>query len=377
MSDGGTGEKTEEPTPERLRKLRQEGNVPKSQDVTMAMSFLCLFVLLSALFGYMGEQIRDLIYLSHQTAFSRNGMYAAIPRMLYSGLKTLFFMTAPILVAAVVLGVSMNVAQVGFMFTTKPLHPNLNKINPINGFKNLFNMKKVVELIKTLVKFTIIVYLSWVALRDALRDIAYLVRGTVPVGIMVIGSIIWSFTIKIAGAFLLIAAVDYIYQRKRYTKDNMMSKYDIKQEYKQSEGDPQQKSERKRIHQEILNSQGTAAVKNADVVVRNPEHIAVALKYDKEKGSAPQVVAKGSRIWAEKILETARHYGVPVVRNVPLAHALDKLEVGDEIPEELYEAVAEILNFVFSLAQEQKKKQKKNQTNKLPATNKRSPTKGR
>lgn len=169
----------------------------------------------------------------------------------------------------------------------------------------------------------------------------------------------------------MIAAADYFYQRKRYTKENMMSKYDIKQEYKQSEGDPHQKSERKRVHQEILNSQGQSAVKKADVVVRNPEHIAIALKYDKEKGSAPQIVAKGSRIWAEKIIETARRYGVPVVRNVPLAHALDKLEVGDEIPEELYEAVAEILNFIFSLAEEQKHKQKGGKPSALPAPTKR------
>src|SRR5262249_43258909 len=126
-----------------------------------------------------------------------------------------------------------------------------------------------------------------------------------------------------------------------------------------SEGDPHHKAERKRTHQEILNSAGKAAVKKADVVVRNPDHIAVALKYDKEGGGAPQVVAKGQRIWADKILEAAREYGVPVVRNVPLAQALDKLEVGDEIPEELYEAVAEVLNFVYSLSQEQAAKGKK------------------
>ncbi len=356
MSDGGSGEKTEEPTPERLRKLRRDGNVPKSQDVTMAMSFLVLFVLLAVTLGRTGNELKSLMFISHQAAMSTEDMSVIVSRLIFAGLRTMAFVCAPILAAAVVLGVSMNLAQVGFMFTTKPITPDINKINPINGFKNLLNAKKLVELLKTLVKFTIIVWLSWAALRDALRDIALLVRADLPLAMGVVSSVIWGFTIKIAGAFLFIAAVDYLYQRKRYTKDNMMSKYDVKQEYKQSEGDPHYKAERRRVHQEILSSQGQAAVKNADVIVRNPEHIAIALKYDKEKGSAPQIVAKGSRMWAEKILEAAKRYGVPVVRNVPLAHALDKLEIGDEIPEELYEAVAEILNFVYALAEDQKRK---------------------
>ncbi|MBI3179142.1 MAG: EscU/YscU/HrcU family type III secretion system export apparatus switch protein [Deltaproteobacteria bacterium] len=177
------------------------------------------------------------------------------------------------------------------------------------------------------------------------------------VAMSVVGNILWDFCTKIGGVFVAIAAFDAFYQRKRYTKDNMMSKYDVKQEYKQSEGDPHHKAERKRFHQEILNSASPAAVKNADVVVRNPEHIAVALKYDKEKeGAAPKVVAKGERMWAEKILESARAYGIPVVRNVPLAQALNKLDVGEEVPEELYEAVAEVLNFVYGLSQEQERK---------------------
>ena len=356
MGDGGSGEKSEEPTPERLRKLRQEGNVPKSQDVIMAVSFLTCFILIAALFGTMSRELRDLAGLTMAAAFSSQDVSVTVPRLLFAGLRTMVFVSGPVLIASVVVGVGMNLAQVGFLFTTKPITPDIAKLNPVNGFKGLFNAKKLVELLKTLVKFVVIVWLSWVALRDALRDIAYLVRADLPVGIEVVGKIIWSFTIKIAGAFLIIAAADWFYQRRRYLKDNMMSKYDVKQEYKQSEGDPHHKAERKRVHQEILSSAGAAAVKNADVVVRNPDHIAIALKYDKEKGTAPQVVAKGSRIWAEKILDAARRYGVPVVRNVPLAHALDKLEVGDEIPEELYEAVAEVLNFIMGLADQQKQK---------------------
>ena len=176
------------------------------------------------------------------------------------------------------------------------------------------------------------------------------------IAVKIIGSIIWDFCIKIAAVFIGIAAFDAFYQRKRYIKDNMMSKYDVKQEYKQSEGDPHMKAQRKQTHQEIASGGGAGAVKNADVVVRNPEHIAVALKYDDEDKGAPRVVAKGERLWAEKILEAAKRYGVPIVRNVPLAQALNKLEIEEEIPEELYEAVAEVLNFVFELSEKQKNK---------------------
>ena len=357
MSDGSTGEKTEEPTPERLRKLRKDGNIPKSQDVTSAISFIVVFAVLAASFGFIGEKMSELFeiaILAVGKEGEREGVIAS--RMLLEGMFTMLKVCAPALAAAFVMGLVLNVAQVGFLFTLKPITPDIKKLNPINGLKNLVNMKKVVELLKTIIKFSLISYLSYVALKDAARDVVLIVRSDLMIGVKIIGSIIWDFCIKIGGVFVLIAAFDAFYQRRRYTKDNMMSKYDVKQEYKQSEGDPQQKADRKAMHREIMDSAAPSAVKGADVVVRNPDHIAVALKYDGEEGVAPTVVAKGNRIWAEKILDAAKQYGVPIVRNVPLAQALNKMDVGDEIPEELYEAVAEVLNFVFELSEKQKLK---------------------
>lgn len=358
MADGGTGEKTEEPTPERLRKLRKEGNVPKSQDVNVAASFLVTFCVIAAVMPFIGEQVTDLFHTALlATTKADEGAGVVATRLLISGLLTLMKTVAPACAAAVVVGVSGNIAQVGFMFTLKPITPDLNKVNPINGLKGMFKMKKLVELGKTMIKFFLIAYLSYVALSDALRDVVLILRSDVHTGVGIIGDIIWDFCIKIGAVFIGIAAFDAFYQRKRFTKDNMMSKYDVKQEYKQSEGDPQQKADRKAMHREIMNSASPSNVKKADVVVRNPEHIAVGLKYDREgKGGAPTVVAKGSRIWADKVLETAKHYGIPIVRNVPLAQALDKLDVGEEIPEELYEAVAEVLSFIYELADKQKRK---------------------
>jgi flagellar biosynthesis protein FlhB len=366
MADGGTGEKTEEPTPERLRKLRKEGNVPKSQDVIQAASFFVVFCVIAGTLSFVGEEMLGLVRSAMLAAESLDQRgQGLIDNMLRQSLISMFKACMPALGTALVLGVIANVAQVGFMFTLKPIVPDIEKINPINGFKNLVNKKKLVELLKTVLKFVVIGYLSYAALKGAMRDVVLMIRSDLYTGMAVIGDVVWKFTIRIGAVFVVIAAADAFYQRRRYIKDNMMSKYDVKQEYKQSEGDPHQKAERKRFHQEILNSAAPQAVKNADVVVRNPEHIAIALKYDKEKGAAgaPKVVAKGTRLWAEKILDAAREAGVPVVRNVPLAQALNKLEVGDDIPEDLYEAVAEVLSFVFKLSEEQKKKE----GSKLPA----------
>jgi flagellar biosynthetic protein FlhB len=359
MSDGGSGEKTEEPTPERLRKLREDGNIAKSQDIISAVSFLVVFVVIS---GWFSRGSQTMLTFTRQAIDVANASYkegAQVP--VYSfcleAILALFKVTGPILAAAFLMGFILNVAQVGFLFTTKPLTPDFNKINPINGLKGMFNMKKVVELLKTIAKFILIGWLSYAALKKNIRDVTLILRSDLFVGVKIVGKIIWDFVLKIGVAFIIIAAADLFYQLKRYLKDNMMTKYDIKQEYKQSEGDPHHKAERRRMHQEILQGGGANAVKGSDVVVRNPDHIAIALKYDRsKKGAAPEIVAKGERLWAEKILQAAEKFGVPVVRNVPLAQALNKIDVGDEIPEALYQAVAEVLNFVYSLAKEQKEK---------------------
>ena len=357
MADGGTGEKTEEPTPERLRKLREEGNVPKSQDITAAISFLAVFVVLGKTFRYTSEAL--IIFLEECIGQiphmpEEGGLLAT--QVLMEGAWTMFKGCTPALATAFILGISLNLAQVGFLFSAKPVTPDLNRLNPINGLKNLFNMKKVVETLKTIIKFVIISYCSYAALKRSSREVTLMIRSDLFVGVQVMGIIIWDFISKVGIAFIIIAAADAFYQKMRYLKDNMMTKYDIKQEYKQSEGDPHYKGERKRMHQEILSGGGAQAVKGADVVVRNPNHIAVALKYEADAKMAPKVVAKGERLWAEKILAAAETHGVPVVRNVPLAQALNKLDVGDEIPEALYQAVAEVLTFVYALVEEQKKK---------------------
>lgn len=360
MGDGGSGEKSEEPTPEKLRKLREDGNIPKSQDVIQATMFVACFSVMAATLGYSGDRLTNFMRLCFSLTSRDHIETAVVTRLLFEALITMLMAGLPVIAVAFFVALVANYAQVGVLFTTKPLEPNFSKLNPIQGLKGLINMKKLVELLKTILKFTIVSYLAYSSLRERIRDVVLTIRMPLYNGLKIIGQIIWDFSIKIGVTFALIAAADFFYQRKKFIKDNMMSKYDIKQEYKQSEGDPHHKAERKKLHHEInAGGGGKANIKKSDAVVVNPDHIAVALKYDRDGTSAPIVVAKGERVQAEKIKEIAKQVGIPIIRNVPLAQALNKFEVGDEIPEELYDAVAEVLNFVYQLSNAQKAKQKK------------------
>jgi flagellar biosynthetic protein FlhB len=360
MGDGGAGEKSEEPTPEKLRKLREDGNLPKSQDVIQATMFVACFCIMALTLGYTGDKLTGFMKLCFSLVSSKELGTAVITRLMYEGLITMMLAGMPVLVIAFFVALVANYAQVGFLFTTKPLEPNFSKLNPISGIKGLVNMKKLVELLKTIAKFSLVSYLAYDSLQERIRDVVLTIRMPLYNGLKIIGQIIWDFSIKIGVVFALIAAADLFYQRKKFIKDNMMSKHDIKQEYKQSEGDPHHKQERKKLHHEINSGGGGKAnIKKSDAVVVNPDHIAVALKYDRDGTSAPIVVAKGERVQAEKIKEIAKQVGIPIIRNIPLAQALNKFEVGDEIPEELYDAVAEVLNFVYQLSNAQKAKQKK------------------
>jgi len=349
MSDGGSGEKTEEASPQRMKQARDKGQVAKSQDAIAGFMFLSTFVVLSATLRDnlidLGDYIRGGIIIATQ----HDPSIAVAVNFAHDAPRVVLMQSATVLATAFLVAMVSNYAQVGFLFTTQPLVPELSKINPISGFKQLFSKKKIIELIKQLIKFTIIAYICYSCIRDRASALVMLARMPLHHTITVGGDIMYRMTIRVAAVFCLIAAADFFYQRWQFKKDNMMSKYDVKQEYKQSEGDPEMKHQRKAMAEELVMHGSQENVRHADAVITNPAHIAVAVKYDSEKGGAPTIVAKGMRKNAEKIKEIARQYNVPILRNVPLASALNKLDLGEEVPEELYEAVAEVLNFVYEL----------------------------
>ena len=356
MSDGGTGEKTEEASPQKIKQARDKGQVAKSQDAIQAVSFVIVFSIVALTLSSTANQLREFLIGAIDSAVRRGD---DLPTVLAVSWEAIFVVAAcslPAMGGAWVAGFVANYMQVGFVFTTEPLTPDIKKINPVDGFKNLFSKKKLVEALKQVLKFAAVSYIAYDCLQEAAREVVLAIRVDLWTGVYIGGQIILNIAKKIGLLFVVFAVADFFWQRHVFNKDMMMSKYDVKQEYKQSEGDPHQKAERKQLAEELLLHGSQQNVANADAVVVNPAHVAVAIKYDREKGGAPRIVAKGMRKNAETIKAIARDAGVPILRNVPLAQALHKLDLEEEIPEELYEAVAEVLNFVFELREKEQQR---------------------
>jgi flagellar biosynthetic protein FlhB len=369
MSDGGTGEKTEEASPQKLKQARDKGQVSKSQDAIQAMGFILVFAVTALTLTSTANRLREFLYASLDSAVRRGDDMPTILDVLEQALWTTFLASVPMLGAAFVAGLISNYMQVGFLFTAEPLKPDIKKINPVDGFKNLFSKKKIVESLKQILKFTMVSYVAYGAVKESVREVVLSARIDLWTGVYICGQIMYNIALRVGFLFVIIAAADFFWQRHVYMKDMMMSKYDVKQEYKQSEGDPHMKAERKALAEELILHGSQQNVANADAVVVNPAHIAVAIKYDRDKGGAPKIVAKGMRKNAETIKEIARQAGVPILRNVPLAQALHKLDIDEEVPEELYEAVAEVLNFVYELREKEAKAAEERRKRKQPQQN--------
>ncbi len=359
---GDTGEKTEEATPEKVRKAKEEGQVPKSQDLVGALGFAMGFFTLAALISYVFGAIEDFAQAAIEAA-TRAPNPATITQLLEDSIPMILKVSLPVAAAVFVMGIFSNVLQTGFFIAFKVLIPKIDKINPVNGLKGLFKVKKFVELLKNMLKMGAAAWIAWSVMSDAVYDMTLVVTVPIDQAVKFGSGLLWEYMVKTTALFIAIGVADLIWSRRVFNKEQMMSKYDVKQEYKQSEGDPQMKGQRKQLAHELLFSGGAQNVKNADAVVVNPDHIAVAIRYDEDKDKSPKVVAKGMRKHAEKIKELAKHYGVPILRNVPLAQALNKLEVDEDIPEDLYEAVAEVLAFVYKIKEEQEARQQEQKAN--------------
>lgn len=346
-----SGDKTEEPTPKKLDDARKRGQVWKSRDLTSALVFFVGYAAMTAsiqaiyerfhaLFNGSVEKIGHLGTPAHDTSDA-----------LFQGLVALLVLCLPVVAGAAIVGGLADFLQVGPLFTGDPVMPKLEKLNPVEGLKNIFSKKTVVEALKNVAKVSLAGYLAWTVLRNHIPVVIASVHST-PAGLAaVLGELVYRLVVKVGLLLVLTALFDVWWQHRTYMKDMMMTREEVKREYKESEGDPHHKAKRKELHQEILEHSAIESVQTADVVITNPTHVAVAIAYDKEKDKAPRVLAKGVDERAAQIRELARKHDVPMVRNVPLARALNKLELGTEIPEDLYDAVAEVLNFVYRLGQ--------------------------
>jgi flagellar biosynthetic protein FlhB len=345
MSD----DKTEEPTQKKLDDARKEGSVWKSKDLSGVMAFAVAMGVVKATWSSVEERVTMLFHFAFDHIAHPQALNMAIAHMLALSLSTLLVLCLPIAFAAAITGGLLEFLQVGPLLAIKALMPKFEKLNPLSGIKNMFSKKQIIELAKSMAKLGVTGYVVYGVVRDAMALVVATIGGDANMTMTVLGELVSRVVIKVTMLFIGFAIFDVWWQHKSYMKDQMMSKEDVKKEYKESEGDPHHKAHRKQMHQEIMESAQMDAVKGADVIVTNPDHVAVALKYDRDRDGAPRVIAKGLDFKAEKIKGIAREADVPMLRNVPLAHALLRTDVNQEIPEELYDAVAEVLNFVYQL----------------------------
>lgn len=347
MSEGG--DKTEEPTQKKLDDARKDGSVWKSKDLSGVMAFAVAMGVVKATWSSVEERVTMLFQFVFEKIAHPVELNMAIYHLLGLALSTLLILCVPIAGAAALAGGLLEFLQVGPLLALNALMPKFEKLNPISGLKNLIGKKQIIELVKSIAKLSVTGWVVYGVVRDAMALVVATIGGDPHMTMTVLGELVSRVVTKVSMLFIGFAIFDVWWQHKSYMKDQMMSKDDIKKEYKSSEGDPHHKAHRKQMHQEIMESGQMESVKGADVVVTNPDHVAVALKYDREHDGAPRVIAKGMNLRAEALKALARDADVPMLRNVPLAHALLRTEVGQEIPEELYDAVAEVLNFVYQL----------------------------
>jgi flagellar biosynthesis protein FlhB len=350
------GEKTEKATPRRRSKAREEGQVSKSVDLNSAIMLSISF----ALMFYMGNGIMDAVKtIAVQDLSNPNidhiSLDAFIPFLL-THITTVCNIFLPLLLSLMVVGVLANLFQIGPLFTMKPLMPEPNKINPLSGFKRMFSMKGFVELIKGILKIGVIGLVGFVTIYNDLGHLLILPGMDIFTCCKIIFDIIVSISWKVCMVLLVIGIFDYVYQRFEFEKSIKMSKDEVKDEYKNIEGSPEIKRKIKSIQMQMAQRRMMTKVKTADVVVTNPTHYAVALKYDPLRAPAPIVVAKGADLVAKRIKEIAKEHKIQIVENKPLARSLFKLvDLDRMVPEELFVAVAEVLAYVYKKSKGKKK----------------------
>ncbi len=351
--EGPGGEKTEEATSKKLEDVREEGNVAKSTEVVTAATLLGLFVCLRVAMGFVGNRLLDAFdtFYTLIPRYTRDGIdVAALTSLTADALLNLCIVILPFLLFGLLIAFFGNALQFKFKVTTKPLQPKFSKMNPINGFKRMFSLNTFMELIKSIVKIGFIAYISYGVLSDHARDLYLIYDMSLEQSILLMYDIVTELLWKICLLFMVIAAADLFYQRWKFKEDNKMTKQEVKDEFKNQEGDPKVKGQQRQRMQQASQRRMMAAVPEADVVITNPTHFAVALAYKSGETQAPVVVAKGADFLAGRIKEIAREYRVEIVENKPLARMLYyNVDVDAEIPPELYQAVAEVLAYVYQL----------------------------
>ncbi|MEY8356446.1 flagellar biosynthesis protein FlhB [Lachnospiraceae bacterium 54-53] len=342
--------KTEKATPKKRRDERKKGHVAVSKDVVMVASLLGTFVMLKMLFPLMYRTMRDYMIKYVSLAPAAETLSDHTTRVYWDTVWAVLNSAFPILLVSVALAVLGTGVQTRFIFTKSNLAPKFNRLNPLQGIKNILSLKSLVELIKNIVKIIILALILYQIIKGELRAVARIIDMNLLDSTVYVLNAIMDMIIKVSIVFLAIAGFDYFYQWWDFERQIKMSKQELKEEYKQTEGNPEIKGRIRNIQRERARSRMMQSVPTADVIVRNPTHYAVALRYDIEKDNAPVLVAKGQDELALRIVALGEENGVYVLENKPLARGIfASTRVGAEIPSEYYGMVAEILVYVYRM----------------------------
>jgi len=351
MADAAAQDKTEKATPRRRREARKKGQVAQSKEISSVLILLTtmgVFYFAGSWIFYNFSGVFTGIYGNIGTLSLNNASEAGL--FLGTIFEYLISILVPIFLPIIVAAVVANVAQVGFEMHSQPLQPKLSKLNPISGMKKFVSLKSLVELVKSILKILIVGGVAYVIIEKEMRYFPSLMQKSVVDILLFIAEVTFKIFFFVCLVMIFLAVLDYVYQRWQHEKSLKMSKQEVKDERKQTEGDPKIKARIRSIQLEMAQRRMMEAIPEADVVITNPTHLALAVKFDAKEMVAPTVLAKGSGFIAERIKEVAREHHVPIVEDKPLAQAMFKLvEIGDFIPVELYRAVAEVLAYVYRL----------------------------
>jgi type III secretion protein U len=347
-------EKSEKATPKKLRDARKKGQVAKSQDFGSSFTFIVSITSTLATAGYIFEELSAFLITTFKSIGESENLQEKATNVIFESLAVIFRTSIPIALITACVGVFVSFIVVGPLFSVESMKPDIKKLNPISNLKNLFKMKTLFELIKSVLKISgaiILIYsVVWDSIPEIISSAALPVYGTA----LLFNDFLVKIIVRVGIFFLAVALADLIYQKKNFAKEMKMEKYEVKQEYKDTEGDPHIKGKRKQAAQEIAYQEGPTSVKRAKAVITNPTHLAVALAYHPNVEHAPRILLMGKGAVANQITKLAVEYNVPIMRNVALAQTLfEKGQLYSFIPEETFEAVAEILKWIEGLESEE------------------------
>mgnify|MGYP000095937536 CR=1 FL=1 len=344
-------EKTEKATPKKLRDARKKGQVAKSQDLPSAFTFIASIWITLAMMNFIYIKISSFLINLFESVAREENLHTLIPNFYQEAFIVIFICCIPIMALVSLLGIAVNFLAIGPVFSTEVFKPDIKKFNMVQNLKAKFKIKTLFELIKSIFKITIATYLIYGVMYNAIPELIQTVRQDIYSSLQLYYTFLMQVVIRVGIFFIAVAILDFIFQKRNFANEMKMEKFEIKQEYKNTEGDPQIKSKRRQIAQEIAYQDGpTGGIQNAKALVTNPTHIAIAIGYEKQIDPAPYVLCMGEGALAERMIFLAKKFNIPIVRNIKLARQLwDEADLYEFIPEDAYEPVAEILRWIASL----------------------------